>query len=106
MPLRPHQVGVARIVVDHQLVDLLQPVGVALGELLVLHAEPPVRIARGKAAVGRDRVELVGVDHFEDRGIEIEPIVARIALDLRLDFGQIRPAAVRSLQWPWSNSRS
>ena len=79
MPLRPQQVGVARVVVDHQLVDLLQPVRVALGELLVLHAEPPVRIARGKAAVGRDRVELVVVDDLEDRVEEVEPVAARIA---------------------------
>jgi hypothetical protein len=46
--VRLHQVGVAGIVVDHQLVDLLQPVRVALRELLVLHAEAPVRVARGK----------------------------------------------------------
>ena len=38
----PQQVGVARVVVDDHLVDLLEPVAIALGELLVLHAEPPV----------------------------------------------------------------
>ena len=101
MRVGPHQVGVAGIVVDHQLVDLLQAVGVALGELLVLHAEPPVRIARGKAAVGGDRVELVGVDHFEDRGIEIQPVAARIVFDLPLDVGQVGRAADRNgLRWP------
>jgi hypothetical protein len=41
------EVGVARVGVDDHLVDLLEPVAVALGELLVLHAEPPVRVAGG-----------------------------------------------------------
>ena len=89
-PVAPHQIGVARVVVDHHLVDLLQPVVVALAELLVFHAEPPVRIARGKPAAGGDRVELVGIDQLEDRGIEIQPIVTRIAFDLRLNRGEFR----------------
>ena len=46
----PQQVGVAGVVVDDHLVDLLEPVAVALGELLVLHAEAPVGIAGGKPA--------------------------------------------------------
>ena len=84
-----HQVGVAGIVVDHQLVDLLQPVAVALGELLVFHAEPPVRIAGRKAAVGGDGVELVVVDEFEDGREEIQPVVARVLLHLTLDLDQV-----------------
>ena len=86
-----HQVGVARVVVDHHLVDLLQTVMVSLAEPLVFHAEPPVRIADREAALGGDRVELVGVDVLEDRRVEIEPVAAGIALDLALhgdEFGR------------------
>ena len=63
---------------------------IALGELLVLHAEPPVRIADREAALGGDRVELVGVDVLEDRRVEIEPVAAGIALDLDLHRGEFR----------------
>jgi len=57
-----HEVGVARIVVDDHFVDFLEAVVVAFAELLVLHAETPVGIARREAAAGGDGVELVGVD--------------------------------------------
>ena len=69
-----HQVGVARIVVDDHLVDLRQPVVVALAQLLVGHAERPVRIARREAAVGGDLVEVVGVDHLEDGLVEVQAV--------------------------------
>ena len=85
-----HQVGVARVVVDHHLVDLLQTVVITLAEPLVLHAEPPVRIADREAALGGDRVELVGVDVFEDRGEEIEAMAARIVLHLALHRDELR----------------
>ena len=84
-----HQVGVARIVVDHHLVDLRQPVVVALAQLLVGHAERPVRIARREAAVGGDLVEIVGVDDLEDGLVEIQAVLARIALDLVLESAQV-----------------
>ena len=38
------QIGVTRVGVDHHLVDFLQAVRVALGQLVVLGPEPPVRI--------------------------------------------------------------
>ena len=79
-----HQVGVARIVVDDHLVDLRQAVLVALLELLVRHAERPVRIAGRESAVGGDFVEIVGFDDFEDRLVEIEPELAGMSLDLEL----------------------
>ena len=85
-----HQVGVARVVVDDHLVDLRQPVLVALAQLLVLHAERPVRVARREAAVGRDLVQLVGVDDLEDRLEEVEPVVAGVALDLLLELAEVR----------------
>ena len=56
------QIGVARVVIDDHLVDLLQPVAIALGEMLILHAEPPVRIARRETAQGGDFGELVVVE--------------------------------------------
>ena len=70
------QVGVGRIVVDHHLVDLVQAVLVALAQLLVLHAEAVVRVARREAAVGRQRVHLLVVDHLEDGAEEGQPELA------------------------------
>ena len=84
-----HQVGVARIVVDHHLVDLLQAVMVTLAEPLVFHAEPPMRIADRKARLGRDRVEIVGVDVLEDRGVEVEAVASGVALDLALHVRRV-----------------
>jgi hypothetical protein len=77
-----HQVRVAGVVVDHELVDLREAVGVALGELLVLHAEAPVRVARREAAVGRDHVELLAVDQLEDDLVEVEAVALRDLADL------------------------
>ena len=69
-----HQVGVARVVVDDHFVDLLQTVVVALAEPFVLHAEPPVRVADRKAALGGD-----GVGHY--------PLPPKGMLDLRSRSG-------------------
>ena len=74
--IAPHQVGVARVVVDHHLVDFRQPVVVALLEFLVLHAERPVRIAGREPAVGGDLVQVVGVHDLEDGLVEVEPVIA------------------------------
>ena len=94
-----HQVGVDGVVVDDQLVDLREAVGVALGELLVVHAEAPVRVAGGEAAVGGDLVELVVVEDLEDDVVEVEAVLARVAFDLtaRLvdPLGQVQGAACR-----------
>ena len=84
------EVGVAGVVVDHHLVDLLETVGVPLGELIVLHAEAPVGVARRKPAVGRHLVQLVEVEDLEDRLVEVEAVLARITLHFDLnasDFG-------------------
>src|SRR5690606_36025551 len=68
-----------------------QTVGVRLGELVVLHAEAPVRIAGREPAVRRDLVQLLGVEHLEDGLEEVEAVRARVALDLparRLQLGR------------------
>ncbi len=83
------QIGIGRIVVDDHFIDLRQPVLVSLGELLVLHPEPPVRIAVGKAAIGGHHVDLVIVQHFEDGLVEIEPELVRVLLDLLLDVAEV-----------------
>ena len=85
----PQQIGVAGVVVDDHLVDLLEPVAIALGELLVLHAEPPVRIAGGKSSQGGDLGELVVVEDLEDRVVEVQPVVARVGFGLELDRAQV-----------------
>jgi hypothetical protein len=59
------QVGVAGVGVDDHLVDLREAVLMGAGQALVLHAEAPVGVARGKAPIGRQLVHLVEVDHLE-----------------------------------------
>ena len=83
------QVGVAGVVVDHHLVDLLEPVAIALGELLVLHAEPPVRVAGREPPQRGDLGELVVVEDLEDRFVEVEPVVARVLLGLELELAEV-----------------
>ena len=62
---------------------------VTFGKLLVLHAEPPVRIAGRKPTARRNGIQLIGVDQFEDRGKEIEPVVAGVFLHFDLDLRQL-----------------
>ena len=83
------QVGVAGVVVDDHLVDLLEPVAVALRELLVLHPEPPVRVPRREPAEGGDLGELVVVEDLEDRVVEVEPVGAGVRLGLDLELAQL-----------------
>ena len=100
-----HQVGVARVVVDDHLVDLRQPVVVALLAAPRRHAERPVRVARREAAVGGDLVEVVGVDHLEDRLVEVEPVAAGVALDLLLQGAQVgRQVGVVGQSWSIGDS--
>ena len=83
------QVRVRRVVVDDHLVDLREAVLVALGELLVLHAEAPVRVAVGEAAVRRDLVHLVVGEDLEDDREEVEPLRGRDGLDAVLLDAQV-----------------
>ena len=85
----PQEVGVAGVVVDDHLVDLLEPVAIALGELLVLHAEPPVGVPGGEPAQGGDLGELVVVEHLEDGLVEVEPVGPRVPLDLDLEVAEV-----------------
>ncbi len=91
--VRAHQVGVGRIVVDHQLVDLREPVLLALLEALVVHAEAPGGIAHREAAVGSQRVDVARVEHLEDDLEEVQAALARHALDAAHLLAQTRPAA-------------
>ena len=85
----PQQVGVARVVIDDHLVDLLQPVAIALGELLVLHAKPPVRIPGGKSPQGGDLGKLVVIEDLEDRVVEVQPVVARVGFGFQLNGPEV-----------------
>ena len=87
------QIGVTGVGVDHELVDLRQPVGIALGELLELHPELPVRIPGREPAIGRDFVHLVVADDLEDRLEEVEPLVPGDLLNLDLPGPQLRRQA-------------
>ena len=82
------EIGVAGVVVDHHLVDLLQTIRVALRELLVLHPEPPVRIARREAAVGGHLVHLLVGQDLEDRLEEVAAVLAGARLDQVLPVAQ------------------
>ena len=66
-----HQVGVARVVVDNQFVDLGEAVAVAFGELFVFHPEPPVRVAVGEPSQRGDFVKLFAADELEDHVEEV-----------------------------------
>ncbi len=80
--VRLHEVGANGVVVDDQLVDLGEAVGVALAELLVLHPEAPVGVAGGEAPVARHLVELVVIQNLEHDVVEVEAVFAGVALDL------------------------
>ena len=85
----PQQVGVARVVIDDHLVDLLEPVPITLGKLLVLHAEPPVRIPGGKSAQGGDLGKLVVIEDLEDRVVEVQPVIARVGFGFQLNGAEV-----------------
>src|SRR5262249_5549126 len=87
----------AGVVVDDHLVDALQAEGVALLQLLEVHAKAPVRIARGEASVGSDLVQLAVVEDLEHHGEEIEAVVACVRLDLALQRRERRGEAHRPL---------
>src|SRR5262249_15992586 len=70
-------------------VNLLEPVAIALGELLVLHAEPPVGVPSREAAERSDLGELVVVEHLEDRVVEVQAELARMLLGLDLQRPQL-----------------
>jgi hypothetical protein len=84
------QIGVTRVRVDHHLVDLLQTVGVTLGQLLVLGTEPPVGISQRKAAESGQHAHLFVVDNLEDRRKEIEAVLAGPLFDFILGGADFR----------------
>ena len=83
------QIGIAWIIIDHHLVDLLESIRIPLGKLVVLHAEPPMRITCGKSPVCCDGIQLISVNDFENGRKEIEPVVAGMPLHLLLDLDQV-----------------
>ena len=85
----PHQVGVDRVVVDDQLVDLAESVFVGLGELLVLHPPLPVGIASREPAEGGDLVQLVVVEELKADREEVEPVARGLGLDHHGGAGQL-----------------
>ena len=97
------QVGLARIGVDDQLVDLREPVRVALHQLVVLHAEAPMRIADREALVGRDLAHLLVVDELVDGRETVEAVLAGVAVDLGLQRAEVFGQAHQ--RPPFRNSR-
>jgi hypothetical protein len=87
--VRVKEVGVAGIGVDHHLVDLLHAPLVAFGELVVAHAETPVRVALREAAAGGHLVDLVVVEHLEDHFEAVEAGRVGIRLHALLQRSQL-----------------
>ena len=83
------QVRVARVIINDHLVDLVQAVGVALVETLVLHAELPVGIPVRKPTVRGNHIHLFEVEHFENGFVEIQSVAARVLLDLAVEPRQL-----------------
>ena len=79
------QVGVRGVVVDDHLVDLREAIDVALGQLLEVHAEAPVRIADREAAERGDLLHALVVEDLEGR-VRRNPGQSR-GRSLRLRFG-------------------
>ena len=88
--VRAHEVGVAGVVVDDELVDLLEAVLVALAQLLVLHPEAPVRVAGREAPVGGDLVERVVVEDLEEGLVEVEAVLLGVAADAVPEAADLR----------------
>ena len=83
------QIGDRRVVVDDQLVNLREPVLVALTQALVLHPPAPMRIASWEAAVCSDLIHLVVAQDLEDRRKEIQANVSCEVFDATLLVTQV-----------------
>ena len=83
------QVRIGGVVVDHHLVDLREAVDVALGEVLELHAEAPVRVADREAAERRHLLHLLVVEDLELDVPEVEAVLPPVVLDLALHVGEV-----------------
>jgi hypothetical protein len=84
------EVGIARVVVDDHLIDFGQSIGIAFGDFLKLHAEGPMGITLGEAAVSRDLINFMVVEDFKDDREKIQPVFLRPVLDLILHPLQLR----------------
>lgn len=76
------QIGIRRVIVNHHLVDGAAGPDMALQQLIVLHAEAPMRIARREAAERRRLIERAVIEHFVNDGEEIEAVFTGNLLDL------------------------
>ena len=79
------QIGIARISIDHHLVDFLQAVGIAFHQFIELGSETPVRIAGGEPAVGRQKTHFFVVDHLENHIEEVEAVARGVSFHVSLD---------------------
>jgi hypothetical protein len=65
-----------RVVVDHHLVDLREPVDVALGQVIEVHPEAPVRVAHREPAEGGHLLHPLVVEDLEGGLPEVEAVAA------------------------------
>ena len=85
----PEEIGIARVVVDHHLIDLGQPILVALGELFELHSEAPVGIPERKPAIRGDLIQASVIEDLEDDGKKVQPEALGVHFDLVLHLFQL-----------------
>ncbi len=84
------QVRIRGRVVDHHLIDFRQPIFTAFGQLLVVHAEAPMRITRGKTAISSDFIHLIVSEDLEDGVKRIQAVVSCDLFDTLPLLNQIR----------------
>ena len=79
------QIRIAWVIVDDHLINLMQPVRVALVEPLVLHAELPMRIPVRKPAVSRNHIHFFEVENLEECFKEVESVFAGVLFDFDVE---------------------
>jgi hypothetical protein len=83
------EVSITGIIVDDHFIDFGKSVGIALGNLLILHPEGPVRITLGEALVSGDFINILIVQDLEDHREEIQSKRAGMVFDFILDLFQV-----------------
>jgi hypothetical protein len=84
------EVGIAGVVIDDHLIDFRQSIGITFGDFFKLHAEGPMGIALGEAAVSGDLIDFMVVEDFKDDREEFQPVPPGMVLDLILHPFQFR----------------
>jgi hypothetical protein len=80
------KIGITGVIIDDHFINLGQPIGVALRQSVVFHAEAPVGITARIASVSGHLIQLSIVQNLKDDLKEVQAISASVVLDLVLDL--------------------